>query len=298
MKILTLMVDKVLSQQPQYAGLETTVEKELLHLDILSALQEEGLFDRLTFIGGTSLRLCYNSNRLSEDLDFTGGIDFKPSQFDGLSDHLKSFLEKKYAAPVSVSTPVDSNKDTSSWKITITKEAARKDLPSQKLHIDICAYDSYQTLSRPVLDHYGVRARISGFPIPVQSLNEILADKMVAFAYRERRIKPRDVWDIVWLKQQRANIDTRLLNLKLECRGKDLREFKSLVKRHCALVNGNPETRRDFEQEMSRFLPPQVRDNTIENPNFWAYVGTVVQETSDQMIELLDGKNPTADFKM
>ena len=30
----------------------------------------------LTFIGGTCLRACYGSARLSEDLDFTGGNDF------------------------------------------------------------------------------------------------------------------------------------------------------------------------------------------------------------------------------
>nr|WP_274620714.1 nucleotidyl transferase AbiEii/AbiGii toxin family protein [Colwellia maritima] len=37
-------------------------------------LHKEGFLQHLTFIGGTSLRLCYNSNRLSEDLDFTGRV--------------------------------------------------------------------------------------------------------------------------------------------------------------------------------------------------------------------------------
>ena len=38
----------------------------------------------LVFIGGTSLRMCYNASRLSEDLGFNGGHDFKPAHFDGL----------------------------------------------------------------------------------------------------------------------------------------------------------------------------------------------------------------------
>ncbi len=52
------------------------VEKELLHHDILRVLSGSGLLAKLTFIGGTCLRACYGSHRLSEDLDFTGGADF------------------------------------------------------------------------------------------------------------------------------------------------------------------------------------------------------------------------------
>jgi predicted nucleotidyltransferase component of viral defense system len=50
------------------------VEKELLHHDILREMSMAGLLKNLTFIGGTCLRACYGSSRLSEDLDFTGGM--------------------------------------------------------------------------------------------------------------------------------------------------------------------------------------------------------------------------------
>jgi hypothetical protein len=42
------------------------IEKELLYYDILFALDNENLLDKLTFQGGTSLRLCYGSPRFSE----------------------------------------------------------------------------------------------------------------------------------------------------------------------------------------------------------------------------------------
>jgi hypothetical protein len=35
------------------AGMETTVEKELLHYDIMAALSQSGLLSKLTFQGGT-----------------------------------------------------------------------------------------------------------------------------------------------------------------------------------------------------------------------------------------------------
>ncbi|MCL7945172.1 nucleotidyl transferase AbiEii/AbiGii toxin family protein [Marinobacter sp. ATCH36] len=57
--------------------LRPVVEKEILHHDILRELSHADLLQRLTFIGGTCLRACYASNRMSEDPYFTGCADFK-----------------------------------------------------------------------------------------------------------------------------------------------------------------------------------------------------------------------------
>lgn len=54
-------------------NMRPVIEKELLHYDILFALDEAKLLDKLVFQGGTSLRLCRGANRYSEDLDFAGG---------------------------------------------------------------------------------------------------------------------------------------------------------------------------------------------------------------------------------
>ena len=53
-----------------YLHMRAVIEKELLHYDLLFALDKYDLLDKLTFQGGTSLRLCYGAPRLSEDLDF------------------------------------------------------------------------------------------------------------------------------------------------------------------------------------------------------------------------------------
>ena len=76
--------------------LRPVVEKELLHYEIFSALDEEGLLKDLVFQGGTSLRLCYGSERFSEDLDFAGGKNFSarsmPPSKTALSGRLASAL--------------------------------------------------------------------------------------------------------------------------------------------------------------------------------------------------------------
>ncbi|EOG5620081.1 nucleotidyl transferase AbiEii/AbiGii toxin family protein, partial [Proteus mirabilis] len=70
-----LLVNKAM-QVGNVSHMRSVIEKELLHYDILFALEKGGLLNKLTFQGGTSLRLCYGGNRFSEDLDFAGGKDF------------------------------------------------------------------------------------------------------------------------------------------------------------------------------------------------------------------------------
>ena len=73
MSLFDRLVDSALTKRSALAQLRPVVEKELLHHDILRTMAEMDVLQHLTFIGGTCLRACYGSNRLSEDLDFTGG---------------------------------------------------------------------------------------------------------------------------------------------------------------------------------------------------------------------------------
>ena len=78
MSLFDQLVEDAIKNTRDLAPLRVVVEKELLHHDILRILSEAGLLSQLTFIGGTCLRACYGSNRLSEDLDFTGGAGNPP----------------------------------------------------------------------------------------------------------------------------------------------------------------------------------------------------------------------------
>ncbi len=63
-------------QDPEVAAIQPVIEKELLHYDILFCLDQAGFLNDLVPQGGASLRLCYSSDRLSEGLDFSDGVDF------------------------------------------------------------------------------------------------------------------------------------------------------------------------------------------------------------------------------
>jgi len=100
------LVDEALKNQEELAPLRAVVEKELLHHDIIREMSAAGLLEELTFIGGTCLRACYGSNRLSEDLDFAGGRNFTRDALKDLGVTLVESLQTKYGLDVEVSEPV------------------------------------------------------------------------------------------------------------------------------------------------------------------------------------------------
>lgn len=86
----------------QLEGILPVVEKELSHYDILQALDASGWLDRLTFQGGTCLRLCYGSVRYSEDLDFNVQEELSGVDLAGFADVLVKALETKYEVGVRI----------------------------------------------------------------------------------------------------------------------------------------------------------------------------------------------------
>lgn len=294
--MLKQYIRQVLEFNPEYADVTPVIEKEILHHDIIHVMVQQGAMQSLTFIGGTSLRLCHNSSRLSEDLDFNGGHDFKLSDFNGLAVEIKNYLQKKYETEVWVNKPNEGKQgNTSSWKISIEKEANRTDLPRQKMHIDVCAIPSFDIEKRVLLNHYNLIVPTEGLLIPVQTLEETLADKFIALAYRARRIKPRDVWDILWINQRGIKTSNRLIDQKLGARGKDKQDFIRALGIQVDKLLQEDEVRQDFNMEMSRFVARSVKENTIDNPEYWPYVQSEIKRMS---LPLLTGSDTNIKFDM
>jgi predicted nucleotidyltransferase component of viral defense system len=212
------LVDVALRTRADLSPLRPVVEKELLHHDILREVSEAGLLAGLTFIGGTCLRACYGSARLSEDLDFTGGSDFRRGDLAGLATILTDRLQTRYGLPVRVSEPVKSGGNVSTWKLVIETRPGQKHLPAQRINVDICAIPSHDRRPMMLRNLYGVNLGTSGLILQAQSREEILADKVVALAWRENRIKNRDLWDILWLLQQGVELPLPLIPKKIHDR--------------------------------------------------------------------------------
>ena len=281
------LVNEALRSRAELTSLRPVVEKELLHHDILREMSEAGLLSGLTFIGGTCLRACYGSARLSEDLDFTGGTDFKRSDLAELARMLTERLQTRYGLPVNVSEPVKVGGKVSTWKLTIETRPGQKHLPAQRIHLDICAIPSHDPRPMMLRNLYGIDLGTSGLILQAQSREEILADKVIALAFRENRIKNRDLWDIAWLTQQGIELPTHLIPLKIRDHQHEEAEFVTLVTERTAALRTQPVMREDFMKEMRRFLPPATVRDTIEKEAYWSYLTDVVTELGKRAVAVL-----------
>jgi predicted nucleotidyltransferase component of viral defense system len=281
------LVDEALKSRAELSTLRPVVEKELLHHDILRELGAAGLLAGLTFIGGTCLRACYGSARLSGDLDFTGGNDFKRSDLAELGSVLSARLQARYGLPVSVSEPVKAVGKVSTWKLTIETRPGQKHLPAQRIHLDICAIPSHDPRPMMLRNLYGVDLGTSGLILQAQSRGEILADKIIALAFRENRIKNRDLWDIAWLVQQGVELPLKLIPLKVRDHQREDAEFVELLRGRVQGLKNQPEMRADFVKEMHRFLPAATVRDTIEKETYWEYLTELLDEQAKRAIEAL-----------
>ncbi len=284
MSLFDQLVDEALKSRSDLTTLRPVVEKELLHHDILRELSEAGLLAGLTFIGGTCLRACYGSSRLSEDLGFTGGNDFKRSDLAELASVLTARLQTRYGLPVSVSEPVKTDGKVSTWKLTVETRPGQKHLPAQRIHLDICAIPSHDPRPMMLRNLYGVDLGTSGLILQAESREEILADKIVALSFRENRVKNRDLWDIAWLVQQGVELPTNLIPLKVSDHQREKVEFVELLRSRVQGLKSLPEMRLDFVKEMRRFLPAAVVRDTIEKEAYWEYLVQIIDEQSTRAI--------------
>jgi predicted nucleotidyltransferase component of viral defense system len=298
MSLFDELVDEALNNKQEVARLRVVVEKELLHHDILRVLSGAGLLTQLTFIGGTCLRACYGSNRLSEDLDFTGGSDFNRDQLAAMSNTLIESLKAKYGLEINVTDPVREEGNVSTWKLKVQTRPGRKDIPAQRINIDVCAIPSYQPRPMALLNPYGVEMGTSGLILQAQSREEIFADKLVAFALRPNRLKNRDLWDIAWLHQQQIKPALDLIKNKLNDHHAQTDAYLNAFAERSASLNKDLEIAKEFRKEMSRFLPNETVKETVNSEKFWEYLSNLLESYHLQLMKTLEGKDKSPEFKM
>lgn len=283
MNLFDKLVSEALKNQPHLSPLRIVVEKELLHHDILRTLSNNNLLKNLTFIGGTCLRCCYGGTRLSEDLDFTGGSNFSRSNLSKMGKILINDLQEKYGLSVQVTEPIKDKQNVDTWKIKIETRPKQKNLPAQRINIDICALPSYEIQPSMLLNPYGVDMGTSGLIIQVQSREEIYTDKLIAFAFRPNRIKYRDLWDIIWLHGKGFKPRLELIPYKLNDRNHTLAHFLNLFDERRRLLTEQPEMAAEFKQEMRRFLSGEQLNQVLMQENLWSFITHLIDDLGNQI---------------
>lgn len=258
---------------PGHAHMRPVIQKELLHYDILYCLDNAGLLDRLTFQGGASLRLCHGSPRYSEDLDFVGGEDFSRRRLGPIKDCIERYIGRRYGLEVSVREPGDLRGDREyadlkidKWQVTVTTDPGHSDIPRQRVKIEVASLNAYSREPRAVQLNYEFLPEGYGDTIVLtESLDEVMADKLVSLVNTTGYVRNRDIWDLRWLKRQGAQPRTEWVRNKV----RDYRvdnygeKLALMLERLPEIIQGDV-----FQREISRFIPLEVEERTLGKSKF------------------------------
>lgn len=291
-------------QQPGRAAMRPVVEKEILHYDIFHSLDRAGLLNDLVFQGGTSLRLCRGSNRFSEDLDFAGGRDFTSQKMQAIKTCIERHLGARYGLLIEVKEPKEmatlpdyENVRVDKWQVSVETFPDRRDMPRQRIKLEIANIPAYTRELVPLKKNYDFLMGYGQLLVNAESIDEILADKTVAFPASVKNIRYRDIWDIAWLVQQGANLDPSLVERKVGDYHIDNYPhlLEEAIVKLPGLIDGKP-----FIEQMIRFIDADTISRTLNEPRFATYLKNTVGQVFGAMAAYLQGGEDSPDdtFKM
>lgn len=282
----------LVEQAMQVAGrqhMRPVIEKELLHYDILFSLEQAGLLQGLAFQGGTALRLCHGAPRYSEDLDFAGGQQFGGNELLAIKACIEEYIGERYGLDVQVKEPealrAEPDYDgvrVNRWQVSVTTAPERRDLPRQRIRIEVASVPAYTREPRALVNHYDFLPDGYGdLLVLTETLPEIMADKLVSLVNCTRYVRHRDIWDLRWLAQQGAEpdmamLERKLLDYQVEDYAAKLEAFLGQVS---VIIRG-----KDFADTLGRFIPVDVQQRTLGQARFLDFL---VGETTGMLQRVL-----------
>lgn len=163
----------------------------------------------------------------------------------------------------------------SAWQVKVITAPDRPDIPSQKIKIEIANIPSYTKEFAQISQNYSSSIS-TPVVVAVQSMNEIMADKLLAFPASVTHIRYRDIWDLNclnWMSMNRVKPDIDLLSKKIS----DYRVngFQNLLANRIdslpSIINGT-----GFINQMSRFLRQETIENSLAKEDFRsALIGSI-----------------------
>jgi len=230
--------------------------REYLQYLILELVFETEFAIKLSFLGGTCLRIIHNSHRFSEDIDFDN-FSLTLADFEALTNNLRKGLEKRGF----VVEMRNVTRGAYHCYIRFPEILQREQLTghdSEKILIRLDseshAYD-YEP-EKPFLNKFGIFTQIRSTP-----KNLLLSQKIYAVLNRKVN-KGRDFYDIVFLLGQSAKPDYDYLGFKTGLN--TARDVKQQILKRCSNIS---------LEEMAKDVEPFLFDpeDMIKVVNFSQY---------------------------
>lgn len=216
---------------------------------------------------------------------------------------IEKYIGKRYWLEVTVKEPKDLKQDPKyselnidKWQITVVTCPERKDLPKQKIKLEVANVPAYTREPKPLQVNYDfLPDGYSDTLILTESLDEVMADKIISLPATKRYVRHRDIWDLAWLQQQGATLTMDFVKNKVS--DYKLKHFNTMLEN---LIDRLPDivSSQAFIAEIKRFIPTDVFDRTLAQEKFQVYLQNTLAELFKTVSNELLGNAINNEFRM
>jgi predicted nucleotidyltransferase component of viral defense system len=238
-------------------GYEPAILREYLQCELLSILFSLRGSERLGFIGGTALRLLWELDRFSEDLDFDNfgeSVSGPCRLFEQAADQ---FIGRGYSAQFQLKNSGEER----GGKLVVSDLLYQFGLTGHRTQNIMIKFDYTTPAYHPpiisrIMNRFGFLANIITEPL------EVLAARKIHALLNRRRTQGRDLYDLVWFFSRRIKPD--LATLKQE----GIVSYEDLSQKLTEKVETISSDMKSYERDISAFLV---------NPNNAVRIGNLPQ---------------------
>jgi len=207
-----LKLDEIISRYPvQLRHFPRGILREYLQYKILEHIFASSIASKLSFIGGTALRLIYDNQRFSEDLDFDN-FGITNEEFETFTEHLRSELIREgYAVETTLTHKGAHRCSLKFLDILFTNNLTPHDDEKLLIQIDTQEQGYGYEPERKLIKKFDLITHVSVTPRAT-----LLAQKLYTITNR-KRAKGRDFFDTTFLVAM-TKPDYGFLQMKLGAR--------------------------------------------------------------------------------
>lgn len=235
----------------EYRG---AILREYIQCELLSILYSLPGSERLGFIGGTALRLLWNLDRFSEDLDFDNLHDDKNAAFELFLRAIERFGARGYTTRF----PSKKKGEEYGGKLFIADLLYPLGVSQHKDQNLMIKLDYTTPPFRPpttsrLLNRFGFLVHVVTEPL------EVLCARKIHALFNRPRTQPRDLYDIVWYFSHRVKPDRTIL------KNEGIESYAQLVQRLREKIDSMVGTMESHEADVRALLIDPSRARYIRD---------------------------------
>lgn len=235
----------------------------------------------LKFQGGTALHLVYGSPRFSEDLDFVMATDRAMNRIaNDAAQTVQATLRAQYPGEQLTATAKHrgTEVDSRNPKVSVITITSPSWMNAIKIRLEFWVADAeavadYASTAATARLRPEIEARVSPVIVQTADIEEILVDKLHAFADREY-LKWRDIFDLWWISQVKgfsAQQAAAELQSRFDCHSRIYPPVRGLA----ALLDASEDRCKALQQRLTTVAG---RKEAAEHLNRWLPPGNPMRE--------------------